>query len=955
MPSCRLYKMSSHETGDVVLRTSRRASFTRDVMYMQTNITDPAAFAMSPDGSQVACYQSDVLYIGDTNSGDMRGLNISHDLATGSVGHHLAIVALQFSFDGRRLFAADCWGSLRIMELDDEGSLTYLPPANNMDNMLAVSSAAFSSNGEYCVFNLCPRQLSWTFSGPEFQVVLRSMQPGAETRVLHDVHTDIFSSNSVFTPNSLHLIHANDRNIFVWDVARQTLHTKIAYDYSDLAWPTRIKSLTAISNTVCASMTEDGIVDLWDPVQGTHLRTLVESNTKVPLNVFGLTCSSDGRLLGMVANTRLQLIDVTYGHVVAQHTLSARLVLYRHDRASIELDHLNSRLSVSRFPGHPIFIWTYDLAHAPRAVAPLTFLGDVTCVSFSTDGSLLVSGAEDGSITVLASDTGFLIAQYPGEGLITAALMSTPNSRFVLSARELLLGESSYDMEEHFVFQVNDSKTADDMGFSKRYSIPCVYAVAISPDKQHLALWFNSLAKMFTATFDIHTGHAAACLPDQPTEDIESPEFIAYTPDGLTIVQTRSHTILLRNARTLVIRHILQGSRDEDPSSLAFTVISPCSTRVGRISRDGLHMRLRVWSIESGSVLMTHHFQEVDHGQHWGLLSPIWTHNHLLYASRDSISTWNFDESTSAHTHVWPRLSRPKSMCASDDLSYIYAWCEDEHVRVWTTHGFHTEKPILEVAASRQWPQDVMRALWRGSLFSAAHYATELRMIVPFEQRYLSVIINLEDGFCVQAIPFGDGQKISPLSQIPVSNRRMYMSSHGSKYCAKLVRRLAQIPFNKDDEAYKWIETVQDIFENLRHALLQVWNIDTGEMEAIITCNGTTTELEHIPPSFALRHSHCEVNLEKGLLQQYSLYDSCLRIYSDSPLKQVCKLGIPSGRRPTMSRHVMETADIAIHGNLVAIGSTHGTVSIFDFSQAIKAAEARARVGSHVPSTSLLG
>jgi WD40 repeat protein len=935
MPSCRLYELNSHEMGDTVICKPRRTVFVPGVMYMQDGSTSTTTLALSSDGSQVAFYCPIILSVGSTNSGDT-----SFKFGTESAGF---ISALQFSPDGHRLLCADNRGRLHSKELDDGHLWSYLPAADPIEGTWTVSSAAFSSNGQYCVFNLITKpdltnsESPKFISSPSIRLVMRRLEFGAKHHVLHDSSEGLqHSSNAIFTPDAHYVIQAYGNVMSVWNVARHVLHTRVESSEAGLNSLSDIRALAAVSNTTYASLTSGGTITIWDLVQGTHLRTFSVVDFTASLTVAGLASSSDGSLLGVVVDNIVKIVSAADGQLVAQHTLPRRRG--RHfGIAFIIFDDTKFRVVVA-FPQHPVFVWSYKLARQSHMETSTTLADTrVSCTSFSADGSLVVSGAEDGSMTIWKCDTGLPTTQYAGKGAAIAASFSAPNPRFVLSVRV-----AGIYLFSPFVLQVDDTQTGDTLRPSKYSSNLETYTATLSPDEKYLAMRFKPLSAyqpgnqggIIILILDIQTGETVASSLDlQEGISTSNTYIVSYTPDGLIPVQDAvNESLIVRDAQTLDVRHILRHS---DAYIFGYTMLSPCSTRVARISHGGGHVR--VWSLESGADLFTAYIGKADHAKPWELLMPVWTHSGLMYASSQSLSTWSFDESKSVVVHMWPTESTPRSLYMSQDLSYLYAWCEDHHIRVWAiAHGFDMLEPILKLDAS-PWPETVKRALWWRHLMIASHNDTELRAVVRHGQHHLFVVINLDDGVCVRVTPFGDGQELDDRIPMAIVSNRLYMR-YPEGDIGYLAKRLAQIPFDEDTDAAQWLKTVSDTCETLQRALWQVWNVETGEMEAIITASGTTMKLEALPPSFPLRQSHPEGDEEHALLQIYDYSTARLRIYSGSPLKQVYSLGIPSDRRPAID---VGSQTIATHGSCVAMGSKHGTVSILDFSKAVKAAEAR--------------
>jgi WD40 repeat protein len=906
----------------------------------------------------MACYESGAIYVGNTDSGEMTLFGPPVDRITGSANR---IVALEFSLDYRHLLCADYQGIVYSTEWSN-CFWTARPPIEPIDEDLISSTATFSSSGSHCVFTFRDNRqhLSWTpQQRSKCLLVLRHAESGATLQLLHERDDDTHEpSNSQFTPDARHVFQAYGSSIFVWDVLRQTLHTKMLAMNEGTDWSMPIQRLTAVSNTVFASLSLIGTIALWDLVQGVHLRTITQGSIERSQHVFGLTCSSDGSLLGVVFENIMKVVNVADSHIIAEHTLPpARKTWTRN--AGIGMDASRARL-VMAGTGHPISIWNYKLVnHTWRNASPTSSQGHVSCTAFSADGSLLVSGTEDGSMTIWRTESGLPIARYTGEGVMTAVSLSGPCSKFIFSSRNLGVDPALDRWERSSVFQLSDRTTGDILLSREHRPNPEVHAATLSPDDMYLALWLahskDLLEAPITSTFVLEnrTGKTVASSESSGTNEqlASDPEGQAYTPDGLNLVQTCFGSITVRDALNLKIRYTL--SYNENPSQAGFTIVSPCSTRVGRISPiNGYRLRLRVWGLQSGLILMeTHLGEEFERNSRWwGHLKPVWTQSQLLYASRNGISIWDFDESEPPTVHLWDPALKPKYICSSPDGSFIYAWCEDEHIRVWaTTDGFILPRPILKLTASL-WPEEVKRALSSPGPLIIFHDENVLQVLAPTEpgRRYLCVVVDLSDGSCVRVTPFGDGQEWERPSLLKVTtDNRLYMLSPADTIVS-LVSRLAHVSFHENDAHVAeadWVVMVNDTFEKLERALLQVWNLETGELEATVVWSGTTVEIEEIPHTFVLRRSHPADTLDEGLIYaHYSSHDAWLRVYTGSLSAELFwRLGIPSDMRPSFP--TSSETNISTYGSRVAMGSANGTVNIFDFAKALHAVEVRKGTG----------
>jgi hypothetical protein len=224
-------------------------------------------------------------------------------------------------------------------------------------------------------------------------------------------------------------------------------------------------------------------------------------------------------------------------------------------------------------------------------------------------------------------------------------------------------------------------------------------------------------------------------------------------------------------------------------------------------------------------------------------------------------------------------------------------------------------QPIRELAAS-SWSEAAIQSLQYDGLVSASHSDTEFQALLKLGHRNLLVAIGLDDvdGSSLRATTFGDGHELRHPNSVPIpnANSRLYMQcrNSGGDY---LVRRLAQIPFNDDSDAALWLNTVSDAFETLQPALLQVWNIETGELEAIVTWSGSTVQLQELLPSFALRKSQPITSSDSGIGFGYDV-DANLHICRGPLLRHVSTLGpVPPDRRPSPSTR---PDAIVTHGEL---------------------------------------
>jgi WD40 repeat protein len=934
MPSCRLHELSSHEVGDVTLLTPRQPGFTPEFTYMQGRVT-AQLLALSQDGSRISCLEFGTVSIGNTISGEIR------DLASGIDIHQ--ILAICFSADGHQLFVADEHCHIHAIDVENIGSAWIdLPPAEEVDASMRAAHATFSHDGVYCAFIVEFTDLSNRINlSPNPNLFLRRVHANAQLYPLHDSRIITYPDMVVFTPNTQYLVQSSLSSIVVWNVDQRTLHAQGSID--GFRQGTYVKALAAISNTVCATLTSDGAVYIWSVSDGSLLRNFDGDNSsdldhpKSTTRLLAMSTSGSGSLLGLVVNSTVKVLDVAAEHpIIAQHTF--HLDQWGGYGSSIILDGLRSRIYLIENDGQ-LLCWNYKLAPTPGP-GRVDHLDAVECTAFSGDGSLLVSGARDGSMTVWQTTTGRQIAKHTGKGVVLAAAISSPRARFILSTREQTDYATGSFVLGYETFEVIDASTGEAKTACQIKPCPAAHYLTLSPNGERLALQLSMKGGRFGLyLLDVHSGKAVARVLHE--DDWKMLTDVFFTQDSHSLIQRYEESILIRDAQTLEIRHTIFYSGFVKDTFPKFT-LSPRSSHVGLVYHDGFHLRFQAWSIQSGALEINGaNIQVLEDSSYFGIGLCIWTPKYLIYSySKHSVATWDFDANTPATVHKWPKAWKVADMCVSRDESYLYAWCGDKRIRVWTTTNFDVTSPILELETS-EWMERLPPGwdLHQRSLICASHDATRFQAVFTVQRMCYILTVDLASGSCVSMTHLGEHRQITRNS-ISFIDNRLYACGLGGGGKSDLLPYLACGAYGDDDHAIDWAHIVGDAFEVLQRTVLQVWNMKIGEMEAIITWTEDNTQLESVPSSSPLRLPHGQFGQNSSLdAAYYNPSDPWICIYSTfSSLMHVCSIGISPDRRPS------GLAAIAIHDRLVAVGSTHGTVSIFDVTKAVEIAEAKQKL-----------
>jgi WD40 repeat protein len=952
LPSCRLYDLSPHDSGDFCLRSQRKSAFNFEITYMEGHISSLTAFALSLDGAQLSCFQSFPIskyHLGTPRSGRMRVLQPPTDQYVNSFQRALA---LHFSRDGHQLFSANDRGHIYIAELNDDDQWTHLPPEAAEDlQHLDFGDAAFSAAGDYCVFVQELRLGDHVQTSRASFLVLRRVQAGARLHVIYHSNTDKPSSDAVFTPDSQYVVQAYGDHIVVCDVALCNQPVKIASGDFVPGPQHQIKALTAVSNTVCASMTVDGAVTLWDVVRGYQLRTLCCGKGKTMLRNFGLASSHDGYLLAVLADGTVRVFEIAGETVIAERSfIHYRAIFGLHVRVALDAD--NSRVYVSGL-GEPLLYWNFNQSFESRQT-PNTVPSAVKCLSLSVDGQFLVASAKDGTTSLWQTDTGNQIARYTGDASVAALALSQPSPKFVISTR--VKNTPAYNLWLQVMAIETGEIIFDGRALDKYYSVS---AVALSPDGNYLAiqLYFDATETGVVLIMNAQTGDVFA-----RSRDFGSGRFstLLYTTDGLALMQTlfdnddyvdpsrHASSILIRNPETLEVRHTLPC----EYSLLDANIIIPSwiTNCVGHlhIARGSRLVTLCIWNIESGLLI---HEQIIDHRIaptfRFDLLTHIWTPHHLIYATSEAVVCCALNAQTPAVVHIWPEAWRTRAACSSKDGSHIYAWGEDGIIRGWTSADFEMEAPFLQTSTSDlAWPDNSTG--WTAQLIVSL--STNLLRAQVFKNRHVySLIIDLQAAQCVSSVFLGPTHHINIESPIASDNHDVLYVPYTVDDEELALHLAQQIPFRDGDDDAEWLRTVTDRAGELRRTLLHIVDLQSGEITGIITWQDDSLRVEKIPSG--LLKPYLDDQWNAPIVPQYNASKGQLNICSRGDRSQaattVASLYLPADRRPETSQFAFffgkRRKNVITHSDqLVAVGSSAGVVSIFDVRQAVQSGHLKA-------------
>ncbi|QRV97689.1 WD repeat-containing protein [Ceratobasidium sp. AG-Ba] len=207
--------------------------------------------------------------------------------------------------------------------------------------------------------------------------------------------------------------------------------------------------------------------------------------------------------------------------------------------------------------------------------------GSVTSVAYSPDGAYIVSGSWDKTIRIWDAKTGRVVGQ-PLQGHTdgVSSVAYSPDGAYIVSGS----GDNT--------IRLWDAKTGRVVGQPLQGHTDGVTSVAYSPDGAYIVSgsWDNTIR-----LWDAKTGRVVGQPLQGPTDSVSS---VAYSPDGAYIVSgSYDNTIRLWDAKTgRVVGQPLQGHTDS-VSSVAY---SPDGAFIVSGSYDDA---IRLWDAKTGRVV----------------------------------------------------------------------------------------------------------------------------------------------------------------------------------------------------------------------------------------------------------------------------------------------------------------------------------------------------------------
>ena len=505
----------------------------------------------SPDMKQIASISADkTIKIIDIENG-----NIIKTLK----GHTDYINSIEYSSDGKRIVSASSDYTIRVWCVEKEDTIMVLQGHTGR-----VMSAKFNVEGNYIASISCDKT-----------VRIWSAETGEN---LHIFNTESNNVNSVcFSPNGKTIL-SNDHDVIkIWDVATEELRMSI---HANDSWGTQIHCVAFNPDGHLIVSTCSNKVKIWNTDTGKLIKTIDGVNYGNGLNdIYSVSFSPSGREVMYCSFHKIWIKEIESTNTTREVCLLGDhrnegfgYATYNSDGTQIASGHRNHIEDDYR-----IRIWSVH-GGVNRLLEGHGFY--VTSVSYSFDGSKLVSTSDDQTLIIWDVGTGSLIRQITIEekGILQGIKFAS------FSPDGELLVVASDDNKVHVLNTKSGLEILLIVGHvapvnSAFFSADGKKIISASNDKT-VRIW-NACTGKETLILQGHTGNV---------------NFASYSPDDKYVVSASDdRTIRVWDTQTGQVIQTLEGHSD----IVNTASFSSDGKRIVSASND---QTIKVWDIKWGTV-----------------------------------------------------------------------------------------------------------------------------------------------------------------------------------------------------------------------------------------------------------------------------------------------------------------------------------------------------------------
>jgi WD40 repeat protein/tRNA A-37 threonylcarbamoyl transferase component Bud32 len=445
--------------------------------------------AFSPDSRKIVSgSQGNAIKVWDANSGT--------ELMTLS-GHENWLYCFAFSPDGKRLVSGSRDKTIRVWDASTGQQLIVLKGHES-----GIGDVAISPDGQRIVS-----------ASADKTAKVWDMTTGAELMTLRGHHGMVGSV--AFNPDGTQIAIGGDgASIKVWDAASGT-------ELTTLFGHLRRISGVAFSpdGKRIISGSYDGTVKIWEPgVEHTASLTLDGRHQ-------GMAFSPDGKRI-VTGGENITIWDTVTGNEVLNINEAGRCVSFSP----------NAKRIISA-DGNDINIWD---ASSGKKLKTLSGHDDtIWSMSYSPDGTRIVSGGKDKTVRIWDADTGAEVFTLRGHGDSPLLADFSPVSSVAFSPDGKLVASASYD----YTVKVWKVQTGTEVMTMDRHS-SLVSDVTFSPDGKRFA---SASSDGTIRVCDVATGGELQVIRGHEGEVLS----VAFSPDGKRIVSgSKDETVRIWDAET---------------------------------------------------------------------------------------------------------------------------------------------------------------------------------------------------------------------------------------------------------------------------------------------------------------------------------------------------------------------------------------------------------------------
>ena len=552
-----------------------------------------ASAAFSPDGSRVVTTSGDkTAKVWDSNTGAV--------LCTLN-GHSAHVASASFSPDGSRIVTGGGDYSVRVWN-----SLTGEPQLTLRGNITddTFTSVMFGAAGSQIMASHLPGALKvWN---AENGVEIRTLDLRHKTAIFADSRTKDDRLGRVklspiwmaqFSPDESRIVTRGMDDARVWD-AKSGAELVTLKGHKNLL---QSASFSPDGSTVVTA-SFDKTAKIWDAKTGAEILTLKGHYNSVHSAAFSpdgsrvVTSSSDMTAKIWDANTSAEVYRLNTGLWAKTASWSpdgTRIVANIAARRGASILDAKIGTEIHKLKGHT---------------------DDVRSVSFSPDGSRVVSASRDKTAKVWDAKSGAELLTLKGHSAsVNSATFSADGSRLVTASSDKTA-------------KVWDVKTGIEALALKGHT-DVVYSASFSPDATQIV---TSSSDKTAKVWDVKTG-AEVLVFNRSNGDANRPPGAWFSPDGTRIITANGDmTASVWNSRTGAEVFTLKGHTD----SVVWASFSPDGSRLVTASYDN---SAKVWDAKSGVEVLT--LQGSDHPVVSASFSPDGTRI-LTLAELDTAMVW---------------------------------------------------------------------------------------------------------------------------------------------------------------------------------------------------------------------------------------------------------------------------------------------------------------------------